>query len=799
MGFIGRWFFRLLATLLLLALIAGAAGYMVVRGSRPQLDGQATGKGLAALVTVTRDALGVPTISAQSRADVAFATGFLHGQERFFQMDLYRRVAAGELAELVGPPAVPVDRQHRFHRFRARAEAAYKAMPEEDRRLLDRYAAGVNAGLASLTTLPPDYLLTLTKPRPWSPADSLLVILAFYFDLQGDLETRKWELAWLKDHATAEQLSFLLPDASIWDAPLDGPSPSPDLKVPEQAPDWWNKPAEAPPAKATLLEPRGDELPGSNNWAIAGARVKGGRALIANDMHLGLRLPAVWYRLMLVYPDGQGGQRQVVGLTVPGMPQIAAGSNGHVAWGLTNAAGDWLDIIRLDQDAAHPNMVKLGEDWIAPDVAEETILVKGAAPEKMLIRETPMGPVREVNGQSYAIHWLAHDPAAASINIMKLEGVDTAAAALDIAAEGGMPELNFVAGDEQGHIGWTIAGVMPDRGGPALSAAYPLEPEQIASSWRQSLAPAAHPRILDPAGGQLQTANSRQLMGEGNNLIGDGGFDLGARTKQIRDDLQGLGNQADVPTSYNIELDDRALFMTTWRDRALAVLDAAAVADHPDRAEFKRLLTESWDGHASTQSVGYRLARGFLYSLYDECFVGLNDKLAAVGEKSTYQTATRRWPVVIAKLLDAQPAAWLPAGRKDWHDVQLAAIDKTIALLSGGGRKLTDASWGERNTAAIAHPFAKFVPLVKDWLSAPAEHLPGDSNMPRVAAPDFGQSERLAVTPGKEEEGLFNLPGGQSGHPMSPFFLAEYENWVQGKPEPLLPGVPKYGLVLTPN
>ena len=799
MGFIGRWFFRLLATLVLLALIAACVGYVAVRGSKPQLDGQATGHGLTALVTVTRDSIGVPTITGQSRTDVAFATGFLHGQERFFQMDLYRRVAAGELAEVVGPAALPVDKQHRFHRLRARAELAYKALSDEDRQLLDRYAAGVNAGLDSLTTRPPDYLLTFTKPRPWSPVDSLLVIWAFYFDLQGDLETRKWELGWLKDHATAEQLSFLLPEATGWDAPLDGPSPAPDLKVPAQAPDWWNKPAETPPTKATWRDSDKDELPGSNNWVIAGSRVKGGHALVANDMHLGLRLPPVWYRLMLVYPDGQGGQTKIVGVGVPGMPLIAAGSNGHVGWGLTNAAGDWLDIIRLDQDSSHPNMVRLGEDWVGPTVADETILVKGAAPEKMLIRETPMGPIREVNGQSYAIHWLAHDPNAANIGMIKLETATSVEAALDIAANGSLPELNFVAGDDQGHIGWTIAGLMPDRGAPASSAAYPLEPDQVSASWRQLLAPSAHPRIIDPANGQLQTANSRQLMGEGNNQIGDGGFDLGARSRQIRDDLLGLGNQTDVPASYNVELDDRALFMTLWRDRALAVLDQAATADHPDRAEFKRLLTESWDGHASTESVGYRLSRGFLYSLYDECFVGLNDKLATVGEKATYRTVTRRWPVVMLKLLDAQPAAWLPAGRKDWHDVQLAAIDKTIALLTGGGHKLADSSWGERNTAAIAHPFAKFAPLMKDSLSAPPDHLRGDSEMPRVAAPDFGQSERLVVSPGKEEEGLFNLPGGQSGHPMSPYFLAEYENWVQGKPEPLLPGVPKYGLVLTPN
>jgi penicillin amidase len=793
MGFIGRWFIRLLVTVIILALIGGAGGWLFLKGSLAQLDGQATGAGLSAIVTVTRDNQGVPTITGQTRADVAFATGFVHGQDRFFQMDLMRRVAAGELAELIGAVALPVDRQHRFHRFRARAQAAYKTASAEDRALLDRYAAGVNAGLAALTTRPADYLLTMTKPRPWAPEDSLLVSDAMFFDLQGDLELRKWEHGWIKEHTTPEQLAFLLPEATGWDAPLDGPSPAPELKVPDIAPDWWNLPAET---KASSLDR--DDIWGSNNWVLAGSRAKGGRAILANDMHLGLRLPPVWYRLMIIYNDGQGGQRKIVGVTLPGAPIFPAGSNGHAAWGATNAAGDWLDIIRLDQDSAHPGQVKLGDEWISPSVAEETIAVKGAEPEKLLVRETPMGPIREQDGQIYAIHWLGHEAKAADLNFVNLESAASAETVLDVAARSGVPQLNFVAADDQGHIGWTIAGLMPDRGEPK-NAAFPLEPDHLADSWRQTLDPAAHPRILDPVGGQLETANSRQLMGEGSALIGDGGFDLGARTRQIRDDLAALGPETDVAASYAIELDDRALYLTPWHDRALAVLDAAALDGHPDRAEFKRLLTESWDGHAAVNSVGYRLTRGFYNFLYDECFVGLNDKLSSFGKGADYRNATRRWGVVLTKLLDTQPKAWLPAGRQDWRDVQLAAIDKTIAALTNGGAKLADASWGKRNTADVAHPFARFLPVGKDWISAPHLQLPGDSDMPRVSAPDFGQSERLVVMPGKEDEALFNLPGGQSGHPMSPFFHDEFENWAQGKPTPLLPGVPKYGLVLTPN
>jgi penicillin amidase len=794
MGWILRWLGRLLALAVVGGLALGIGLWMFLRGSLAQLDGQTTGRGLSSLVAVTRDDNGVPNIAGQTRADVAFATGFVHAQERFFQMDLLRRMPAGELAELFGAKALPADRQHRFYRLRARAEAAVKTASAEERQLLERYSDGVNAGLKALKARPVEYLASLSKPRPWTAADCLLVVWAMYFDLQGQQEAREWSRGWLKDHVSPEQLAFLLPEATAWDAPLDGPSPNPALAAPEAAPDWWGR-----PAAGKLGSIDGDEMFGSNNWAVAGSRTADGRAILENDMHLGISLPPTWYRAQLTFHDSDNAIRSVVGVTLPGTPSLVVGSNGHVAWGFTNSYGDWLDLLRLDQDNQHPGQVKIGDEWVTPAVAEETIAVKGAAADKLLVHETPLGPLREVDGQAYAVHWMALMPGAVSLALAQLETAPTVEAALDIGNRAGMPAQNMVAADDQGHIGWTISGPMPERGRPGPETGFPLEPAQAEMSWKSLLPPERHPRIVDPAGGQLQTANSRQLMGSGGAEIGDGGFDLGARTRQIRDDLRELGSGVDVKSAYGVALDDRAVFLEGWRARALLVLDEAAVNGYPQRAEFKRLLGEGWDGHASVNSVGYRLARGFLYALYDECFATLNESLAKLDRGASYRTATRRWPVVIEALLKQQPAAWLPPGRKDWRDVQLAAIDKTIASLTEGGAKLKDASWGKRNRAYIVHPFAKLIPALKPFLAAPEDMLPGDEHMPRVAGPDFGASERLTVAPGKESEGILNRPGGQSGHPLSPFFLAGHADWVQGKPTPLLPGAAKYGLVLTPG
>jgi penicillin amidase len=340
--------------------------------------------------------------------------------------------------------------------------------------------------------------------------------------------------------------------------------------------------------------------------------------------------------------------------------------------------------------------------------------------------------------------------------------------------------------------------VLPQRDGErsGLRASFPLSEGE--PTWHGLLAPDRYPRVVNISDGQLSTANSRQLMGDGAQHIGDGGFDLGARHHQLRQDLAKLGSQVDVAAAYRVTLDDRALFIAGWRERALALLDPAALQGHAQRAEFRRLLESSWNGHASIDSVGYRLARAYMWSLHALLFGGADQQMADWDPKANMALATSRWPMVVARLLDARPAGWLPAGYGDWRALQLAAVDQVIADLTAGGRPLASATWGERNRAGIAHPICNSLPALRAWLAVPDDPLPGDANMPRVAGPRFGQSERLTVSPGHEEQGLFDMPGGQSGHPLSPFFLAGHANWVQGKPSPLLPGAVRYTLTLVP-
>jgi penicillin amidase len=767
--------------------------WLYLLASMAQLDGVRPAPGLHGPVSVARDDHGVPLLQGAHRDDLAYATGFIHAQDRFFQMDLLRRAGAGELAELFGPRAIPADKAHRLHRFRARAELALRAMPAAERRFLDRYVAGVNDGIGALRARPFEYALTGTRPRAWSAADSLLVVWAMFFDLQGGQEVRKLARGWIADHTDAAQRDFLLPAATEWDAPLDQAEVAPAATpIPPNAPRWWGQRREgAPPrlASAEFLDGEGASISsnvGSNNWAVAGSRSQDGAAIVANDMHLGLQLPSIWYRLTLQFTDANGKPRRMAGVTLPGTPLVIVGSNGHLAWGFTNSYGDYFDLVALEADPANPARVRTPDGaWETLATYEETILVKGAAAEKIIVRESSLGPLREAGGRTYALHWIAHSPQALNFNHLALETTDTLDGALTLASTIGIPAQNFVAADEKGNIGWTIIGALPRR---VPSRAAP------GGTWNGTLAAADYPKVRNPAEGQLSTANNRQLMGAGAQAIGDGGFDLGARNRQIRDALLALGPKTDVRSVYGVTMDDRALFMAGWRQRAIAALDAAAIEGRPQRAEFLRQLKTGWSGHASIESTGYRLARGFMWAMHDILFEAANVEMAVLDAKAGMHTATTRWPAVLARLLEEQPAGWLPAGYPNWRALQLAAIDRAASQLTSDGQPLAAATWGMRNTASIAHPISAAVPALRRWLSAPADPLPGDSNMPRVAGRNFGQSERMTVSPGREEQGVFNMPGGQSGHPLSPYFLRGHEEWVHGKTVPLLPGPAEHTL-----
>lgn len=374
--------FRLLASavsvLVLLAILAIVWIYSRVRASLPQLDGTAAITGLLANVTVARDPLGVPTIRGESRTDVARALGFLHAQDRFFQMDVWRRAAAGELSELFGSKTLPHDEAMRMHGFRRIAMATLAQLPADQRAVLDAYAEGVNAGLSALREKPFEYIVIRATPRPWQPEDTLLVGDAMLTDLQDDTGRYDRTLMALRDQMGIAGLEFFAPLTTPDDAALDGTTAPVAPVPPARVIDL--QPAKTTHEQAPLAEPKlagwslpripadpvaagsvGDAFPfvsrdpaarpGSNCFALSGAHTATGAALLASDIHLNLQVPNTWYRVSLQYPG-----HTVTGITLPGVPLIIAGSNGHVAWSFTNAYADTGDLVVFDRNPVDPRL-----------------------------------------------------------------------------------------------------------------------------------------------------------------------------------------------------------------------------------------------------------------------------------------------------------------------------------------------------------------------------------------------------------------------------------------------------------
>ena len=768
------------------------------------LDGEIEIAGLDAPVVIERDELGVPTIRGESHLDVTRGLGFLHGQERFFQIDLIRRKAAGELSEVVGPAALPLDRRVRIHRFRARARAIVAAMDNADRRLLDAYVEGVNAGLDALGAAPFEYLVLRTEPAPWRPEDSLLAGYAMYLDLQGNGGHRESAYGLAHDVLPPALYEFLAAQGTEWDAPIDGEMlEAPAMPTPENFDLRSQPPAEQKVARHERpAETLGPDLPehgiGSNNWAVAGAQTTHGGALLANDMHLGHAVPNIWYRASLAFPDPDepDRERRVTGVTLPGVPAVMAGSNGDVAWGFTNSYGDWTDLVILEADPGD------SDAYLTPDGPkrferhQEVLRAADGSEETLEVVETIWGPVWDTDhrGRQRVLRWVAHDDRAVNFMVQRIESASDLEEAMAVANRAGTPAQNFTVADRHGRVGWTIMGPMPRRFGH--DGWLPSSWADGSRGWDGWLWPEEYPRVVDPESGRIWTANSRIVGGRMYELLGDGGYDLGARGQQIRDGLMSLA-RAGEKDLLAIQLDDRALFLERWRDLLLEVLTAEAAADDPRRAELRRLV-ETWNGHASIDSAAYRLVRAFRLELRDQIFEALTAPVKAVDDGFRY-TRLGQSEGPLWQLVSARPAHLLDPRFDDWQEQFLAAVDANLDEFLADGTELAERTWGARNQVRVRHPLSRFMPFASRWLDMPTTPLPGDNDMPRVQGVTFGASQRMVVSPGREAEGFFHMPTGQSGHPLSPHYGNGHSAWAEGLPTSFLPGAAVHTLTLKPR
>lgn len=777
----------LIAGLLGLLLILAAGLYWGLQQSLPLLDGSRTEPELQAPVTLLRDSQGILEIAGEHRTDIAFGLGFVHAQERFFQMDLQRRNAAGELSELFGSAALAHDKRVRLHRFRARATRNLATYSPAAQALLSAYAKGVNRGLNALASAPFEYTLLGVQPKAWQPEDSILTVFSMILVLQDHEGWFERTRGLMAESLPADMYAFFTQQGGVWDAPLQGEALPP---APLPTTGWQELlPRDTPLVYQTMVSE--DAIVGSNNWAVSGALTSHGGAMVADDMHLAIRVPNIWYRAQWRNPDTG---RLISGATLPGTPILVAGSNGKLAWGFTNTQGDWSDIILLKTDTDQ-SRYRTEAGWQPFIEHRETINVKGAPAESLIVKETQWGPViaTDAKGRQLAYRWTAHDVSGANVGPWLLETLDNVAQAIDQGPTFGMPHQNLVLADDTGTIGWTIAGPFPARTG--LDGTLPEYWHEGDKGW-QGVRPAAqHPKILAPENHRLWTANARTLSGDAFAQMGDSAYALGARQQQIRDGLLAKSTFSEKDF-LALQLDDRAVFLARWRAQLLALLEQQDSRE-PHLLEAIQHI-EHWGGRASTGSVGYRLVRAWRLKMIEYMTAPLETYMRTVDPDFELARANRQIEYPAWAMLSARPTHLLNPDFDSWESLALAAFDAVSEPLFADGTYAND-TWGEANRAVIQHPLGRFLKPLDWWLSMPHEPLDGDTHMPRVQTPTHGASERFAVSPGREAEGYFHMATGQSAHPLSPFFDAGHEDWVQGVPSPWLKGETAHRLVLTPE
>lgn len=778
---------RIAAAMAALFALLLASAWGLMRGSLPQLDGDIRLPGLQAPLVIARDGRGTVVLSGSSRLDVARGLGFVHAQERFFEMDLARRNAAGELSALIGPATLEADLSRRHHRLRARLAQRWATLPEAERATLQGYAEGVNAGLGALAVRPWQYLLLRSEPEPWQPVDSLLTVGAMYAMLQEDSTEYGFAGSVLRDRAGDAVFDWLNPRGGQWDAALDA-SQLPALPIP--GPDRLDLREPSGGSKRTGdAEPGGDpgsSMIGSNNWAVAGSRTADGRAILANDMHLPLGVPSIWFRAEFRIGSGPGAVH-AAGVTLPGSPVLVVGTNGAVAWGFTNATGQWFDWIRITSQTSVDRL----------RVVKETIAVKGGEARTLEVREFDGMPIlKERDGHRYALRWIAHEGEAYNVGFDEMLRARTVDEAASIAHRSGLPHQNILMADGAGNIAWTIAGRLWARRSIARHFAR-FQPEDAATpEW---IAPERYPLIRNPADGQLWTANNRTVGGDAADLLGDGRMDTGARAGQIRDRLGATGRH-DEATLDAIHFDNEARFIRTWAGRIERL-----VATSPRHAEVAAVLKQ-WNGRADADQVGFRLAHEVrsrtldtLWNAWTAPFVGKRAE-AKPGGPRAYDTRGPSFEYAAVQALDLRPAHLLPGGHASWDAFLLAQVDAVVKALTEDGKlPLQSATWGRQNTTRIRHPLSRAIPALSKWLDMPSVPQSGAPNaLPHIAYRAFGQSKRMVVSPGQEGSATLSMPGGQSGHPLSPFYGAGHDAFMRREAVALLAGAARHTLAASP-
>jgi penicillin amidase len=788
----------LLWVVAILLVSTGAAIWWYVYRPLPQLSGVITVAGLHQNVTVERNDWGIPHIRASSLEDAVEAQGYVMAQDRLWQMDLLRRVARGQLSEILGPATLDLDKQFRTYGFGRAAERDAALMDAESRSVLGAYSRGVNRFIEQhQDNLPLEFSLLRYKPQPWQPADSLVIAAYMYQSLTNTWE-RELNRARVTELVGAERAKELFsPDAVMDHYVVGDPNIANDgSKDPkanddedddddEMQPDTVLKAslqtapsgnAESFPDITTALAPAIREFIessssqirtglGSNNWVVSGDHTATGKPLLANDTHLDLSLPPIWYQVHVTAPGWN-----VQGFTLPGAPLVVIGHNDRIAWGFTNNGADVQDLYieKFNPDA--PDEYLVGKNWVKAQVFDEVIHVKGRADEHMKLVITRHGPIVHQEGDKfYSLRWTATEPGALSNSYSYLGKAKNWEEFRNVMKRVWGPAQNTVYADVAGNIGYIMAARVPIR--KRGHGEVPVAGDVDDYEWTGYIAFDQLPQALNPESGLIVTANARVTGPKYKPYLTDRWEEpyRVARIYELLHDKHDL-RPADM---LKVQTDTFSYPHVFLAEQLLA---AAKVAQ-PKDDRTKKLIAglKDWNGLADADSAEIsflestrRAALGLVLQPY------LGDRTAIYEWRSA---------AFLQKIFTGRPASWLPPAYKSYDELLMAAADGGVARLvkQSGSERIEDWRWKRFDALNVMHPIGR-EGLLKKFLSIAGKPQSGTRYSVRAATPTHGPAMRFVANLGNWDDSISLIPGGESGQPGSEHYTDQFSYWYKGRP-----------------
>jgi penicillin G amidase len=776
---------RALLGLIFFLIIAAAAAVVgggfwlkhAMVASLPQLDGQVHLPGLSASVTVRRDQHGVPHIDAASLDDLFEAQGYVTAQDRLWEMDMARRMAAGEAAEILGSKLLEHDRAQRILEIRPTAERLVASLSPGDRRYFDDYARGVNAFIDdNQDHLSPEFRLLMYRPRHWEPTDSALVMMSMMQMLD-----QRWDTKLDREQVTARLgptlAAALYPNGSWRDHPptqaapdLTAPQQSiPDVPLDETQTTLRNLLPDLMHLRSLLDGPRAtcDACTlGSNQWVVSGAHTASGKPILSNDMHLAHQIPNIWYE-----NDLHSGDFHATGVTVPGIPYVIAGHNEHIAWGFTALYGDMQDLYveQVNGQDQYRDFTGNVESWKPIEHSREIIHVRGGSDVVLDVARTAHGPVITPllphEKRTLALRWNVYDPKCAGDPLFAL---DTAANWQDFRnamSKWYAPSQNVVYADDQGHIGYQAVGYIPQR--PNGIAGTPITDQN--HEWQGYIPFEQLPSALDPANGILATANAR-ITPDGYPFPLTNEWADPYRNERIWKWLAGkdkltpadmLKLQTDVYSEVDQEMAQRFAYAIDHARRTDSELREAAD------------LLRSWDGEVAAGSAPAAIVSAAKSAFWPML---LKPKLGDDWKLYTWSSSG----FAREELIMHAPAAWLPAGYANWDDFLAAVVRQGISNEHALG-DLKTWKYGAQHPVDLEHPLYSMLPWFKKWTGTGPQPQSGDVSTVKQVNRAIGPSQRFTIDWSDPDQATENIVMGQSGDPVSAYYRDQWPYWYGGK------------------